>query len=189
MPRRQAIASIIVLLVSMFFGVNEESLNSIVDWIDPPVAGFARVEEVVDGDTVVVRFGETKERVRLIGVDTPETHHPNKAVQCFGEAASEYLKGLLSNTDVRLEADPTNTNRDRYDRLLRYVYTEDNELVNLKIISEGYGFAYTIFPFQKIDQFRAAQAQASAQSSGLWGECDIVESGDSLNTVPDADAD
>jgi endonuclease YncB( thermonuclease family) len=169
----QTVAGIIVFVLSVFFGVNENALNSVVDWIDPPAAGTARVQEVVDGDTIVVRFGNSTERVRFIGVDTPETNHPDKAVQCYGNAATQYLSDLLNKLDVRLEADPTNTNRDRFDRLLRYVYLQDGTLVNRKIIEEGYGFAYTIFPFEKLDEFREAQNVAADEERGLWGSCDI----------------
>ena len=174
--------------MSVFFGINEDALRPLIDWIDPPPAGYARVEQVVDGDTIVVRFGDNQERVRLIGVDTPETNHPNKAVQCFGKAATQYLQNLLAGSDVRLEMDSTNTNRDRYDRLLRYVYTEDELLVNDAIIRDGYGFAYTIFPFEKSDQFRVAQQEAEMANRGLWAECDIEPAGDALNTVPAEDA-
>ncbi len=184
MKAKQIVISLVVVILSVFFGLNDDAVNSIVDWIDPPPAGHARVEEVVDGDTIVVRFGESKERVRLIGVDTPETHHPDKAVQCFGQAATSFLTNLLSDQDVRLENDPTNTNRDRYDRLLRYVYLEDGTLVNQKIISEGYGFAYVAFPFEKKDIFVASEAQAERQGKGLWSECEVEQDGNYINTAP-----
>ena len=182
---RQVVAGLVIALVSIFFGINPDSLNGIADWIDPPPAGFARVEQVVDGDTIVVRFGEVQERVRFIGVDTPETNHPDKAVQCYGKAATEFLKSRIENSDVRLEMDPTNTNRDRYDRLLRYVYDEDDNLLNQQIIEEGYGFAYTAFPFQKMDQFVAAQTSAENNSKGLWSQCEVEEDGDFFNSGPD----
>ncbi len=188
MKYRKHIATTIGLILLLVLGLSEADIVRIQDWINPPAAGTVRVEEFVDGDTLVVRFGGESERVRLIGVDTPETHHPDKAVQCYGEAASQFLKDTIGNQDVRLEADPTNTNRDRYDRLLRYVYLEDGTLVNLKIVSEGYGFAYVSFPFEKIDEFRNAQQRAREQNLGLWGSCDIEEDGGYINTVPAEDA-
>ena len=187
MHRKNKLVLIVIALISVFFGVREDVLISIVDWVDPPPAGQARVEEVVDGDTILVRFGGNKERVRLIGVDTPETHHPEKAVQCYGQAATDYLQMKLDGEDVRLEADSTNTNRDRYDRLLRYVYL-DEELVNESIIRDGYGFAYTLFPFQKIDDFKLAQEHAATNNLGLWEACDVSTDGDTLNSGPDLDA-
>lgn len=145
--------------------------------------GFYKVLESADGDTIVVDMGGTSERVRLVGVDTPETHHPDKPVQCFGQAASDFTSQLLSGKAVRLESDKQSTNRDRYDRLLRYVYTESGELLNKKLITEGYGFAYTSFPFDKSNEFRAAEDQAKQNGAGLWSSCKIENSGGYLQTV------
>jgi micrococcal nuclease len=135
-------------------------------------AGQYRVMEVVDGDTITVLMDGKNEKVRYIGVDTPETHKPNSPVQCFGEAASAFNRELLGKNAVRLEADPTNSNRDRYDRLLRYVYLPDGRLVNKEIISQGYGFAYVSFPFTKLEEFRAAEVEARDNNRGLWASCD-----------------
>ena len=100
----------------------------------PPIpAGQYYVTKVADGDTIEVDMSGVTERVRMIGVDTPETHKPNTPVQCYGPQASDYTKNLLTHQSVRLEADPTNDNRDRYDRLLRYVYLNDL-LVNKQLI-------------------------------------------------------
>lgn len=127
-----------------------------------------------DGDTITVDMNGIKERVRFIGVDTPETQDPRKPVQCFGKAASEFTKTLIGRQPLRLEADPTNTNRDRYNRLLRYVYLPDGRLVNAEIIRQGYGFAYTSFPFQKLDEFKAYETQARERNLGLWGACELT---------------
>jgi micrococcal nuclease len=126
----------------------------------------------------------SRERIRLIGVDTPETHDPRYPVQCFGTVASEFTKTLIGNNPVRLEADPQNTNRDRYDRLLRYVYLPDGRLVNAEIIKQGYGFAYTLFPFEKLDEFRAYERHAREQNLGLWGACNVQEQDDKRTTNP-----
>lgn len=133
--------------------------------------GYYRVTEVHDGDTVSVDMNGHIERVRMIGVDTPETHHPSKPVQCYGPEASDYTKKLLGGAAVRLEADPTNQNRDRYDRLLRYVYTDQNMLVNKALIEQGYGFAYLSFPFQKSNEFAQAEQVARDNKLGLWSTC------------------
>lgn len=136
--------------------------------------GFYPVAYVVDGDTIAVNMDGKEEKVRLIGLDTPETKKPNSPVECFGVAASNYAHKLMDNQDVRLESDPINTNRDRYDRLLRYVYLRDGRLVNSEIIKQGYGFAYLSFPFTKADDFRQYQKQARESNAGLWaGECNI----------------
>ncbi len=134
--------------------------------------GYYRVVEFFDGDTIAVDMNGANEKIRLIGVDTPETHDPRKSVQCYGKQASEFTKNLIGNNPVRLEADPTNQNRDRYNRLLRYVYLQDGRLVNGELIKQGYGFAYTSFPFQKLEEFRELQRQAQEQSQGLWSTCE-----------------
>jgi micrococcal nuclease len=134
--------------------------------------GYYRVVEFFDGDTIAVDMNGANEKIRLIGVDTPETHDPRKSVQCYGKEASEFTKNLIGNNPVRLEADPTNQNRDRYNRLLRYVYLPDGRLVNGELIKQGYGFAYTSFPFQKLEEFREFQRQAQEQSQGLWSTCE-----------------
>ncbi len=101
------------------------------------------VERVVDGDTIIV---EGVGRVRLIGVDTPETVHPNRPVEFFGKDASAFAKRLLEGKRVRLEYDQER--QDRYGRALAYVYLADGTFVNAEIIRRGYGHAYTRFPFR-----------------------------------------
>ncbi len=133
--------------------------------------GLYRVETFVDGDTIVVDMLGKSETVRFIGVDTPETHDPRKAVQCFGKAAANFTHQLIGSKPVRLETDPENTNRDRYNRLLRYVYLPDGLLVNSEIIKRGYGFAYTSFPFQKSEEFKKYEDTAKLAGLGLWADC------------------
>lgn len=134
--------------------------------------GLYEVTEFIDGDTITVDMNGQDETLRFIGVDTPETHDPRKAVQCFGLAAAEFTKNLIGNNRVRLEADPLNTNRDRYDRLLRYIYLPDGRLVNAEIIKNGYGFAYLGFPFTKSEEFASYEKNAREQNIGLWSNCD-----------------
>jgi len=123
------------------------------------------VTRVVDGDTMVLDGGE---KVRLIGVDTPETVHPNKPVERFGKEASAFTTRMAEGKHVRLEYDQER--RDRYGRTLAYVYLPDGTLVNLEIIRQGYGFAYTRFPFSKLEEFRSGERQAREQGRGLWAE-------------------
>lgn len=139
--------------------------------------GLYTVERFSDGDTIVVSMQGKNESIRFIGVDTPETHKPNTPVQCYGPAASAYLKNLIGNQPVRLESDSLSTNRDRYDRLLRYVYLTDGTLVNENLIKNGYGFYYPYFPFTKSEQFSAAQQSAQAGNKGLWGNCNPIKKG------------
>ena len=133
--------------------------------------GYYRVTHVYDGDTIQVDMDGTLEKVRFIGVDTPETHDPDVSEQCYGSEATNFTTDLLLDHSVRLESDPTNSNRDRYERVLRYVYTSDNELVNKKLIELGYGFAYVRFPFIKRDEFLEVETTAKNTGLGLWGGC------------------
>jgi micrococcal nuclease len=145
--------------------------------------GFYKVTTVVDGDTIEVDMDGTIERVRLIGIDTPETHEPNNPVECFGVAASDFAHQLMDNQSVRLEADPINTNRDRYDRLLRYAYLPNGTFYNAEVIKQGYGFAYLSFPFSKSDEFAGYQTEARDAKRGLWaGECQINDQNGRLKT-------
>ncbi len=133
--------------------------------------GLYKVVRFDDGDTIAVDMNGTTETIRFIGVDTPETHDPRKAVQCYGVAAANFTKQLIGNSSVRLESDPLSTNRDRYNRLLRYVFLPDSTLVNAEIIKQGYGFAYLSFPFTKSEEFRQYQTNAREQNKGLWSSC------------------
>jgi endonuclease YncB( thermonuclease family) len=133
--------------------------------------GTYHVTQFYDGDTIAVDMSGKQEKIRLIGVDTPETHDPRKAVECFGQAASDFTKQLIGDQPVRLESDALSSNRDRYDRLLRYVYLPDGRLVQAEIIKQGYGFAYVGFPFTKMDEFRSLEQQARDNNRGLWNNC------------------
>lgn len=123
------------------------------------------VSEVVDGDTIKLSNGET---VRLIGVDTPETVHPNKPVEKFGREASAFTKQLLLGKQVRLEYDQDT--RDRYQRLLAYVYLPDGTSANEQIVASGFGYAYTQFPFKYMERYREIEKRARAQRRGLWAD-------------------
>jgi len=133
--------------------------------------GLYQVTQVHDGDTISVNMNGIEEKVRFIGVDTPETQDPRKPVECFGKAAAGFTKQLLSGSRVRLEADALSSNRDRYNRLLRYVYLADGRLINAEIIKSGYGFAYTSFPFTKSDDFKSFEHRAENEKRGLWSSC------------------
>ena len=107
------------------------------------------VERVVDGDTIIVRGVG---RIRLIGVDTPETVDPRRPVEFFGREASAFTKRMLEGQLVRLEYDWQRT--DRYGRTLAYVRLLDGTLINAEISRQGFGHAYTRFPFRYLDEFR-----------------------------------
>jgi len=122
-----------------------------------------RVKRVIDGDTLLLTNGE---RVRLIGVDTPETKHPQKTVQHFGKEAYLFTKTMVEGKEVRLEFDWQR--RDKYGRLLAYVYLTDGTFLNAEIIIQGYGFAYTRFPFKYLEEFRKYEKEARENGKGLW---------------------
>lgn len=145
--------------------------------------GYYKITKVVDGDTFEVNMDGHIQRVRLIGLDTPETQKPNSPTECFGIASSQQAHRILDGQEVRLESDPINTNRDRYGRLLRYAYLKDGRLFNAEMIKHGYGFAYLSFPFTKSDEFRNYQVQARKSGAGLWsGECTIRDENGRLKT-------
>lgn len=131
-----------------------------------------KIVKVVDGDTVDIDLDGHTERVRLIGVNTPETKHPTKPIECFGPEASAYMTQLLpKGTTVRIERDVEA--RDRYGRMLLYLYLgSDNLFINLDLIARGYGTPMSIEPntFHRNDFVRAA-AQAEAANVGLWKAC------------------
>lgn len=134
-------------------------------------AGTAVVERVVDGDTIVVRIGGERERVRLLGIDTPETVHPEKPVECFGPESSARLSELTPpGSQVRLERDTEL--RDRFGRLLAYVYAPDDTFVNLLLVEDGYATTLHIPPNgAHRQQLADAEQQAEAAGVGLWSAC------------------
>lgn len=169
---KKYITLIVTLAVAIITYFYREPVEQLVTSAPQVAASDYTVTEVSDGDTIKVKMGDKTETIRFIGVDTPETRDPRKAVQCFGKQASDFTKSLLLNKQVRLESDPNDSDRDKYKRLLRYVYLGD-ELINAKLIKEGYGFAYVVFPFTKLDEFRQLESEARSQNKGLWGGCNI----------------
>ncbi len=126
-------------------------------------AEIYKVKRVIDGDTLLLINGE---RVRLIGVDTPETKHPQKPVQYFGKEAYLFTQQMIDGKEARFEFD--RQKRDRYRRLLAYVYLLDGTFLNAEIIKQGYGFAYTRFPFKYMEEFRRYEREARQNRRGLW---------------------
>lgn len=172
--QKKALVAATITLVITLVGLFQPSwLGESSQTVQQNQPGLYEVLQVYDGDTILVDMNGTKEEIRFIGVDTPETRDPRKPVQCFGKTASAYTNELIGQNRVRLEADPLNTNRDRYNRLLRYVYLPDGTLVNLKIVQDGYGFAYTFFPVEKAQQFEDAEKAAREANRGLWGTCEV----------------
>lgn len=129
-----------------------------------------KVVSVIDGDTIKVDINGEIETLRLIGMDTPETVDPRKPVQCFAVEASNKAKEILTDKEVRLEADSTQGERDKYNRLLRYVYLENGTFYNQLMIEEGYAHEYTYQsnPYKYQEAFQTAENNAREQEKGLW---------------------
>jgi micrococcal nuclease len=130
----------------------------------------ATVVRVVDGDTVDVRFDDgATERLRLIGIDTPEVVDPRKPVECFGREASQYAHGLLDGQRVSIEKDASQGDRDRYGRLLAYIWLPERRNVGSVMIGDGYADEYTYrTPYVYQDEFKALQRDAMNNQLGLW---------------------
>jgi micrococcal nuclease len=122
------------------------------------------VERVIDGDTIVL---EGHVRVRLIGVDTPETKHPHKPIEPLGPEATEFTRSQVEDRDVTLQFD--RERRDRYGRVLAYVYV-DGKLLNEEIIRAGFSRAETHFKFDRAmaKRFFEAEAEAREAGRGIW---------------------
>ena len=138
----------------------------------PTEAGAGTIVRPIDGDTVVVRIDGADEHVRLIGIDTPESVAPDRPVECFGPEAKERMAELLpAGTAVRLERDIEA--RDRYDRLLAYVFRADDDvLVNRLLVEEGFAESYPYPPnTARQDELDEAEAAAKAAGRGLWPVC------------------
>lgn len=128
------------------------------------------VTRVIDGDTIIVTMYDREERVRLLGIDTPESSGPD-GPECFARESTRQLTTLLQDKTVRLQDDPSQQNRDRYDRLLRYVYLPDGQHVNQLLIESGYAYEYTYagsYLYQ--DAFIASESRARQAQIGLWSQ-------------------
>lgn len=131
----------------------------------------ARVVRVIDGDTVKVRRDGTRDTVRLIGIDTPESVKPDTPVQCFAKAASRETTRLLDHQRVRMVLD--REPRDRYGRLLAYVYRErDGRFVNARLLEGGYARTLQIRPNTRFAaRFAEIETRARLAARGLWRRC------------------
>lgn len=168
-----------ITLLSLIFLVGALALGTLGYLAQPETYqhlpdGHARVVRVIDGDTISVVLNGTNETIRFLGIDTPETSHPTKPVECYGEEASQRLSQLLPRDSVvRLERDIEG--RDRYDRILAYVYlpSEPNDIhLNWLMVAEGYATTLPIDPNRTYRSVLAeAERQAKTSNRGLWGAC------------------
>jgi len=170
-----------IVLIAGYFIVNKFTENGNSD-IGKVTDEYFTVVRVIDGDTFELN---DKSRVRLLGIDTPEKYQSKKlerdaetsgqdikTIKKLGKLASDYVKGIAEGKRVRLERDPKNDDKDKYGRLLRYVYLEDGTCINAKILKDGYAQVYDKFEITKIDEFRKLQKEARENNRGLWGPVD-----------------
>lgn len=131
-----------------------------------------QVLKVLDGDTIHISYNGKDEKVRFIGLDTPETKDPRKPIQCFGREATAKMTEFTENKKVRLEFDKTQGERDKYGRLLAFVYSEDNKNLAYEMIRQGYGneYTYNSNPYKYQNEFKEAARKAREENKGLWAE-------------------
>lgn len=169
--RRLNLRRVVLIVVSILaaFGYFKRD-----DWLPPrgPIsqprgtsAEWRTVVRVVDGDTLLL---DGQERVRLIGVNTPESVDPRRPVQYFGKEASAFVRHVAEGRRVRLESG--DEPRDHYGRTLAFVYLEDGTFLNAEIIRQGYGHAFTRYPFRYAAEFRALELEARGARRGLWAK-------------------
>lgn len=145
---------------------------------------FHKVMQVIDGDTIQVNIEGKIQKIRLIGIDTPESVKSQKP-ECFGQEAFGKAKELLKGKRVRLESDSTGSDQDIFDRLLRYVYLENGTFINEYMVKEGYARAYLKFPFTYKAQFKQYEKEAKAAKKGLWNpeKCPSKEKAKATNNT------
>lgn len=145
-----------------------------------------KVLKVVDGDTIQVDVRGKKEVVRLLGIDTPESVDPRKPVQCFAKEATNKMKSFVIGKSVILIDDRTQGNRDKYSRLLRYVYLPDSvhTFINGEMVKQGYAFSYRQYPTKMLNKFNNFEKYAREHNLGLWSSCPLNTSPTKPVTAP-----
>lgn len=148
--------------VSVQAGEKDDSQDEVVSYA---------VTNIVDGDTIKVDIDGAIETIRMIGINTPETVDPRRAVECFGKEASQKTRDLLEGKKVSLKSDLTQGDRDKYGRLLRFVFLEDGTNFGELLIREGYAYEYTYKkPYIYQYLYKEAQKFAQEHKSGLWAD-------------------
>lgn len=172
--KRKSNSSLITITIAVLIGIwgtinylqRSQFISS-----TPSVPGeYGIVEEVVDGDTLKVRIEGDLETVRLAGVDTPETKDPSKGVECYGPEATEEVKKLLLGANVVLRSDTKQPNRDRYERLLRFIYARDSIDVNGYLVANGYAKVYLEADSDNKEQYLQLEKEAQKSKLGMWSE-------------------
>mgnify|MGYP006185063875 CR=1 FL=1 len=128
------------------------------------------VTRVVDGDTIVIQDGSNQRKVRLAGIDSPETKHPSKPKQCYGQEASDALTSLLTGEYVKVDFQ----GKDKYNRDIAYVYYRDR-CVNEVMISSGLAFHYAKYGHKYENKYEKLEQKARQKNEGLWGACNAYD--------------
>lgn len=179
MVRRHPILTILIGVVVLLIAASRLGLDDLIldgdDSDAPPGMTAAEVVRVVDGDTIIVRIGSREERLRYIGINAPESVAPNQPVECWGPESARANQEIVGDETVYLERDVSD--RDRFGRLLRYVYVEGQdgelELVNRLLVERGYAFASPFPPDVRYDdELQAAERTARELGMGLWTACE-----------------
>jgi micrococcal nuclease len=148
----------------------EEKIEEKKEEVEPKKETY-EVIKVVDGDTIDVEINGVEERIRIIGINSPESVDPGKPVECFANEASNKAKELLENKSVTLEADNTQTNKDKYNRLLRHIFLEDGTNFAETIIRDGHAYEYTYdLPYKYQSEYKRAEKEARENKRGLWAD-------------------
>ncbi len=172
--KKVGLLGVIAILIVVTSAVYEGQYQKLYDIgipteIKNTLGTYYTVTKVVDGDTLHIDINGKDEKVRLIGINTPETVDPRTPVQCFGKEASARMKELSQGKLVRIEYDESQNTRDVYGRILAYVYLEDGQMLNRKMIAEGYAYEYTyLTPYKYQKEFRELQTLARTSLRGLW---------------------
>ena len=185
MRKKKSLATLLIFAVLSYFGANTKMGEQLLsrDKLQASLAPISLscprqmnatgtlycVLYVVDGDTLDLHMDGKRVRVRLIGVNTPESVDPRRPVECFGKEASNKAKEILTGKWVSIEADPTQDKYDKYGRELLYVYLPDKRSFNKMMIEEGYAYEYTYrYPYLYQQEFKAAEREARLHARGLW---------------------
>ncbi len=175
------LALFLILLLAQLFKIPLETFfpspqkNAAMPSVAPQVQGkkeqLYEVARVIDGDTIKIKTENGEQSVRLIGIDTPEIGNNNSKRECFALEAKQFLTERINGKLVRLMADETQQNYDRYGRLLRYVFAEDGTSINRLLLLEGYAFEYTYaLPYIFQSDFKKAEKDAQKKQKGLWNQ-------------------
>jgi micrococcal nuclease len=178
--KQKILIGVILTLITIFttdrnhlgiFTDSTKKIHTVSSFVSPAYSSSTvyLVTHVVDGDTIDIESAGKSSRIRLIGINSPESVDPRRPVQCFGKEAAQYAKELLEGNFVSVETDPSQGLYDKYGRILAYIFLSDGSSFNKKMISGGYAYEYTYHaPYEYQKDFKAAQNDAHLNGRGLW---------------------